>query len=287
MLLVFAGLVAALAIGLLFSSEAATGATLLAGVLVAVGTFRTIQVTREGQVTERFTRAIDQLGCKRLEVHLGAIYALERIAKDSPKDRVPVMEILTAYVREHAAGPPESQDRANAAHHRDEAAAGAAERTQAGRNELAKDVQAVIAVLGRREADPEKDLKLDLRSTHLMYGMFAGGKLGDFRGVLLQGAHLERAKLVGTQLEGACLQGAYLQGADLEGADLRGTHLEGADLSTAVNLEKANLQGAVYDGRTADDVYPGTRWPNGFRPDEHGAKLVSTDELHGGDSAAS
>src|ERR671916_2810507 len=67
-----------------------------------------LEATRDQQVTERFTRAIDQLGetddkgNKRMEIRLGGIYALERIARDSEKDHWPIMEVLTAYVRQHA-----------------------------------------------------------------------------------------------------------------------------------------------------------------------------------------
>jgi hypothetical protein len=77
----------------------------LAGVLASIGayyTHRTLKLNRENlehnretaarshaldqvrQITERFTRAIDQLGDRdRLDVRLGGIYALERIARDS------------------------------------------------------------------------------------------------------------------------------------------------------------------------------------------------------------
>src|SRR5215208_6954098 len=50
---------------------------------------RELEATRDQQVTERFTRAIEQLGAtddkgnKKLEIRLGGIYALERIARDS------------------------------------------------------------------------------------------------------------------------------------------------------------------------------------------------------------
>ena len=37
-----------------------------------------------------------------LEVRLGAIYALERIAQDSERDHIPIMETLCAYIRENA-----------------------------------------------------------------------------------------------------------------------------------------------------------------------------------------
>src|SRR5829696_8005191 len=64
-----------------------------------------LEATRDQQVTERFTRAIDQLGATdtktgdpQLEVRLGGIYALERIARESEADHQPVMEVLVAYI---------------------------------------------------------------------------------------------------------------------------------------------------------------------------------------------
>ena len=50
--------------------QALAGATLLVGLYF---TGRTFQLNREGQVTERFTRAIDQLGSDKLDVRLGGI----------------------------------------------------------------------------------------------------------------------------------------------------------------------------------------------------------------------
>jgi hypothetical protein len=75
------------------------GLLLLAG---AVATWRQVQVNREGQITERFTRAIDQLGSSTTDVRLGGIFTLARIAKDSPADRPTVATVLAAFVRTHA-----------------------------------------------------------------------------------------------------------------------------------------------------------------------------------------
>jgi hypothetical protein len=50
-------------------------------------TARQVDISREGQITERFTRAVDQLGSDNLDVRLGGIHALGRIAKDSPPDQ--------------------------------------------------------------------------------------------------------------------------------------------------------------------------------------------------------
>jgi hypothetical protein len=62
----------------------------------------TLRITNEGQITERFTRAIDQLGSPQLELRLGGIYGLESIANESPTYHWPIMEVLTAYVRVHS-----------------------------------------------------------------------------------------------------------------------------------------------------------------------------------------
>ena len=70
------------------------GAVLLCGLYF---TSQTLRVSQEGQITDRFTKAIGQLGDTHLEVRLGGIYALERIAKDSEKDHWTVMEVLTAF----------------------------------------------------------------------------------------------------------------------------------------------------------------------------------------------
>ena len=62
---------------------------ILGGAIVVFGLFvayRRVKVMEDGQITEHFTRAIDQLGARNqegspnLEVRLGAIYALERIS---------------------------------------------------------------------------------------------------------------------------------------------------------------------------------------------------------------
>src|SRR6266436_6603682 len=52
-----------------------------------------LRVSSETQLTERFSKAIEQLGSESLQVRLGAIYSLERIARDSERDHWPIMEV--------------------------------------------------------------------------------------------------------------------------------------------------------------------------------------------------
>ena len=60
------------------------------------GNQETLETTQQRQITERFTKAIEQLGDKeRLMVCLGGIYALERIVQDdSESHHWAVMEVL-------------------------------------------------------------------------------------------------------------------------------------------------------------------------------------------------
>jgi hypothetical protein len=83
------------------------GLLLVAGV---IATWQQVLIGRQSQITERFTRAIDQLGSDKLDVRLGGIFALERIAKNSKVDREPITRILETFVRTHAPWPAGSRE---------------------------------------------------------------------------------------------------------------------------------------------------------------------------------
>jgi hypothetical protein len=66
-----------------------------------------LKLSEQGQFTDRYTKAIDQLDNKKaLAVRLGGLYALERIARDSPPDRATIAEVLCTYAR---SAPPRSR----------------------------------------------------------------------------------------------------------------------------------------------------------------------------------
>jgi hypothetical protein len=251
--------------------QAIGGLFLVAGV---VATWRQVQLTRhqldilrEGQITERFTRAIEQLGSDNLDIRLGGIYALERIASSSDAERGPILEVLTAYVRGHSPWPPAGWEY------------GAATPPEPDERQLASlqfrkpDVQAVMSILGRRKvADGDDALllaRVDLRRVYLRRADLERANLrnSSLRGVQgrnarLRSAVLKQSDLTKALLGGADLRGADLQRADLSGADLRGADLRGADLRGA-RMDGAVIDGAVLQGVVADDS---TRWPEGFTP---------------------
>jgi Pentapeptide repeats (8 copies) len=211
-------------------------------------TWRQVRVTREGQITERFTRAVDQLGSDRVDVRIGGVYALERIARNSLPDRGPIAEVLSAFVRGRAAWY-DAMDQDVPV-----------ERLPPMRARFA-DVQAAMTVLGRRIDGAQGTDHLWLSEVDLRKARLDGACLN---GARLQYAHLEGAALVGAELEGALLRHAHLEhafldGASLQGADLRAANLEGTD------LRRVLLRGALANAATV--------WPAGFDPKSVGVRI--------------
>jgi hypothetical protein len=63
-------------------------------------------LAKEGQVTDRYTAAVNNLGNGKMDVRLGGIYALQRIMQDSIRDQPTIANVLATYIRTHAAKPP-------------------------------------------------------------------------------------------------------------------------------------------------------------------------------------
>lgn len=230
---------------------------------------QTLDVSRKSQTTERFVKAIEQLGQSgndKLTIRLGGIYALEQIAKDAPDEyHFPIMEVLTAYVREHALRKDLPQQ------HVDETSVpeddGEKESPQQQEDEppaiLPTDIQAVLTVIGRRTRTygqgerrrlelPRTDLRradlrvarlegVDLREAYLHEADLWGAELHetDLKGAHLDGAHLVRAHLHGVDLVRADLGGANLGGANLLAANLRGMDLRRVDGLTQKQIASA------------------------------------------------
>jgi uncharacterized protein YjbI with pentapeptide repeats len=252
-----------------------TRTALLAGLvgLGALGTFwlnsrvyritaQTFAVTERGQVTDRYSTAIQQLGSDSLDVRLGGIYALEQIAKDSARaedDQATIVEVLSAFVRVHSV--PTYQYKA--AYPDKSAEMTEEDLSSAARDYLRKstkppvDIQAAVTVLGRLrplQGVPRADLTHATLERVDLHTNLTGAALSSAD---LARANLHSAGLTGADLFGADLTWANLKEADLTGADLSQAKLDHADLTGAnltgaklnfVNLHKANLTGANLTG---------------------------------------
>ncbi|WP_431881188.1 pentapeptide repeat-containing protein [Micromonospora chalcea] len=218
------------------------------------------RLTEQGQITERFTAAVEQLGqpgLEKVDVRLGAIYALERIMRDSAVDHPAVVQLLAAFVRVHAPAPNLSPSPPS---------------------QLAKpptppsppvDIQAALTVLGRRESNRDRsgdgiDLShtslrgIDLNGASLRGVDLSGADLShaDLSGADLSAAGLGRANLIGSDLGGTNLNTAFLLNADLRYADLASAELWGAEL-TGAKLADADLRNADFgeaNGVTTESV---------------------------------
>jgi Pentapeptide repeats (8 copies) len=184
-------------------------------------TEQSLRTTQQGQITSRFSQAVDQLGSDAVDVRVGGIYSLEQIALDAPDDFYrPVMEVLAGYVRAHNQyGQPAENP----------------EGPSVQANGQTLDVRAAVIVLTRRPDPPSgsEGLRLSLAGV-------------DFRTM-----SLTRANLAGVDLSNAHLEGANLGEADLEGAILSGTFTSGM---LPANFTLACLQSADL---SRSDISPG------------------------------
>jgi uncharacterized protein YjbI with pentapeptide repeats len=219
---------------------------MLAGVVAVTGgifTGLSYRLNRAGQITDRFTRAIDQLGDRdALDVRLGGIYALERIARDSKHDHPQVMEVLTSFVRRRRPLALDSRP----------------EEYPLPRSN--PDVQAALTVIGRRnrsfDVRPIDLSGTDLRTARLSEAHLEGTNLfaADLRGAILEGTHLEGATLSAGKLDGAKLKGAHLEDVDLTFADLNYATLDGATFNKGSSLYAACFRHATFEGAHLEGV---------------------------------
>lgn len=209
-----------------------------------------LRVTEEGKLTERFSKAVELLGSEKLDIRLGGIYALERIARDSKKDHWTVVEILTAFVRENVPNEfvsqslPENTD-------------GSATR---------EDIQAILTVIGRRQWTINEEHYPDLSRVNLNNYKLTNINLSkinlyktnlseaDLRYANLNGAYLQRANLSKAILREADLSCAILGEADLSYANCRKANLSKADLFNA-NLSGADLRDANFNITEYEKTY--------------------------------
>jgi uncharacterized protein YjbI with pentapeptide repeats len=200
-------------------------------------TFRRVVVAEQGHITDRYTKAIEQLGAMKaenkpnVEVRLGAIYALERIAQDSPRDHWTIMEVLTAYVRQNAPAPVNAPTKTQ---NRDAIAKGPA-----------TEIQAILTVLGRRRRNRGREhmgQQLDLKNCDLRAASFEEAHI---EGVIFDESHLEGANFFDAHIEWASFANAYIEEANFSGSHGEGarfikTHMDGATFSSAY------MKGAIF-----------------------------------------
>lgn len=210
----------------------------------AEATRATLQLTRAGQLTERYVTAVELLGADNEMSVLGSIYALERLSADSGVYRSITVQILAAYIRTRAgltsdevagsiymSGDPDPELSL------DEWITAPADR------EYGVAVLAALTVLGRIAPAAPAELTVFDAITPTKRIAFAEAVRAGAAHADLRRTNLRHVELAGTDLRGVNFARADLTGANLCFADLRFARFEGADLTRAA-LTGAKLMGA-------------------------------------------
>lgn len=216
------------------------------------------QASRNLLISNQVAKGFELLGNKEknITLRLGGIYALEGVMNTSEEYHKPVLEALSAFVRENAKKPAIANTPSPAA------------------DLPATDIQAALTVIGRRKvpailaappavrdrsrthiivlAPPAAYPAVpDLSNAHIPQANLTGANLtgADLSEVNLTGGNLIYVHLTYADLSEANLTGAILTSAKLSGARLTGAHLAGANLIyanlTGASLTSANLTEAA------------------------------------------
>ena len=195
------------------------------------------ETTEQGHITDRINKAIENLGKNDdggypvIEVRIGALYALERIAQDSIRDYIQILEILCAYIRHNSPSPYKADTKPSVP---DNVAIKPTRKKNKG-EKIDEDIQAALTIIGRRHnwSERVKRLKKERRARYRV----------DLNGCNLHGADLLKANLTNAGLIAANLSYARLNDANLNGASLGLAILVGTWFERAT-LKKTRFRGA-------------------------------------------
>lgn len=248
-------------------------AAFLGAPFVIYGTYlrhKTQRLEQEGHMTDRITKAVEQLGTEKtikepdgagktvertvpnIEVRMGAILSLERIAQDSTmhdkgRDHVRVMEILCAYIRENTTTPDLSAD----ADHD-------------GPFRVRTDVQMAIDVVKRRDHTQQKIEEGAKYRLNLKECDFRGADLskGSFRGAVFSSCRFDFSLLNASDFSGAIfyksiLNYVWARKADFTGAQMHSIRIDKprptvGGFVSSINL--GNLKGVSFAGANISAV---------------------------------
>ncbi|MDX3629743.1 MULTISPECIES: pentapeptide repeat-containing protein [Streptomyces] len=194
--------------------------------LVAVGamvalryTARTYRLTMRGQVTDRFTKALERLSAEKEYVRIGGILALGQILHDARDQSEDAQTVLQNFISDRT---PEAGD-------------GWAENEEPTEHH-APEVQTALDTLGAAARNAAYRLRLADRCLVRL----------NFMELQLVSADLRRSDLRKADLEKVNFWGALLDYVDLRLCDMRGAIFVDSSMR-AVRLQYARMEGASFD----------------------------------------
>jgi hypothetical protein len=235
------------------------GAIILPGLVFTFNTYRLNvakqDLDREAQMTDRYTKAVDQLGNTDIAVRLGGLYALERVAQDSKsdEDHRAIIAVIASYAREKSPNPPLLKPVRPTGENKLKTVV---QSEKSKDKKIESDIQAALTIIGRRK--PERDItgsRIILSNTNLRGAIL----VGDFRNADLTGANLSKAQLNGVRLNGAKFGQAVLRDVNFAGANLSNVDFSNINLSGVLDLKYEQLETAIIDVNTTFPEYLASR----------------------------
>ena len=185
---------------------------------------RNFLLAERGQVSERFAKAVEQLGATdgnapAIDLRLGALFSLMRIGIDSETNRQPALLVVAAYVTRNVVPPP-TNDKTHGC-----------DATFRPRTTGRRNCFAVRAAQDRRQAAQAGPDSV------------SGGPSSTV--ITVDELNLNRFNLTGVQFAGASLNGAQFRNAELARANFDRACLIGADFhGRQPSLKRATFRGA-------------------------------------------
>lgn len=178
------------------------------------------EINKTKQIAERFNKAVDLLIHTKTQAHMGGIYILGEIAEEDNSYYIPVMEMLTAYLREYT--PLENISKVN---------------LENSDFLYRANIQAVLKVFSKHSEINRDKYKHNLSKIDLQ-GIQIGGNWNDTD---FSGANLTRTNFAFVKLKGSIFRGANLKNTIFDQAELNNVDFKGAENLTNEQLDKAKL----------------------------------------------
>jgi uncharacterized protein YjbI with pentapeptide repeats len=211
-----------------------------------------LKLSEQGLVTDRYTRAVEQLGHEKAPVRLGALYSLGDLAQNNPKYRQTVVDVFCAYLRMPYNPPARSQPSAEQmgevappANDRDRGAHPAPGRDPADEEFQVRQTAQRLLADHLRCPPGTSSRRAQLLPPSPQQAFWPGISL-DLTGATLVDVSFTRASVVEVQFGEVTFQG----GADFNGASFQGfARFDGAAFQGYAGFDGVTFQGlAVFDG---------------------------------------
>ncbi len=224
-------------------SQLIGGMLLLSGLYATLHTINlsqeSLQLSRDTQIGDRFSRAIQNLSMRNangdisMELRISSILSLEQIAKENEQYFLQVTQLLSTYIRENA--------------HWDDSHPSIAPR------ELRADIQLVLFVLTRLSHLGYKyAVAYDIPESDLRKAFLAGHNInhGNLSYSNLGGSNLNKTQFVYSNLSHVNFESAHLDTdftyGNLNDANFTGAYLSGTSFSVTF-MEGVNFTDATFD----------------------------------------